>query len=193
LIAALVLAGGQASRLGGGDKVLLPLGTTTLLDLLLATLHPQASLLALSANGDPTRFARFGLPVLPDAPGHAGPLAGVAAGLRWAANQGAETLLTVPGDTPFIPKNLATRLGAAPAWAVSDGAIHPLVALWPAASAARLQAWLAHGTDRRVKSFGAALGMRAVTFEETPDPFFNINTPSDLAAAQARAATLPAR
>ena len=193
MIAALVLAGGRASRLGGGDKPLLPLAGATLLDILLARLRPQVSALAISANGDPARFARFGLPVLPDAPGHAGPLAGVAAGMEWAARQGADTLLTVPGDTPFIPEDLATRLGAAPAWAVSDGAVHPLIALWPAAEAARLNAWVADGHDLRVKSFGASLLMRAVAFEETPDPFFNINTPADLAKAQARAATLPAR
>ena len=131
LIAALILAGGNASRLGGGDKPLLLLGTTTLLDLLLAALRPQASALAISANGDPSRFARFGLPVLPDASAHAGPLAGVATGLAWAASLGADALLTVPGDTPFIPKNLASRLGQPPAWAVSGNAIHPLIALWP--------------------------------------------------------------
>jgi molybdopterin-guanine dinucleotide biosynthesis protein A len=193
MIAALILAGGQASRLGGGDKPLLPLAGATILDLLLATLRPQATLIAISANGDPARFARFALPVLPDAPGHAGPLAGVAAGLAWAAEHGAAALLTVPGDTPFIPHDLAARLGTAPTWAASDGAIHPLVALWPTTASAQLQAWLADGADLRVKNFGAALGMRTKNFEETPDPFFNINTPSDLAAAQARAATLPAR
>jgi molybdenum cofactor guanylyltransferase len=193
MIAALVLAGGKASRLGGGDKPLLPLAGATLLDLVLARLRPQASTIAVSANGDPARFARFGLPVLPDAQGHAGPLAGVAAGMAWAAKCGADTLLTVPGDTPFIPADLVTRLAAAPAWAVSDGAVHPLIALWPTQEAARLNAWLADGLDLRVKSFGTALLMRAVTFEETPDPFFNINTPADLAEAQARAATLPAR
>jgi molybdopterin-guanine dinucleotide biosynthesis protein A len=193
MIAALVLAGGTASRLGGGDKPLLPLSGATVLDILLARLHPQASAIAISANGDPTRFARFGLCVLPDAPGHAGPLAGVAAGMAWAAQHGADTLLTVPGDTPFIPPDLATRLGAAPAWAVSDGAVHPLIALWPTQEADRLNAWLADGHDLRVKSFGAKLGMRAITFKETLDPFFNINTPADLAEAQTRAATLPAR
>jgi len=98
----------------------------------------------------------------------------------------------VPGDTPFIPTDLAARLGAAPAWAISDGAVHPLIALWAIQEAARLNTWLADGHDLRVKSFGASLFMRAVTFEETPDPFFNINTPADLSEAQARAATLPA-
>jgi len=193
MIAALVLAGGSASRLGGGDKTLLPLGAATVLHMLLARLRPQAAALAISANGDPLRFARFGLPVLPDAPGHAGPLAGVAAGMAWATERGADTLLTVPGDTPFIPMDLATRLGAAPAWAASDGAVHPLLALWPTSASGQLRAWLTDGTDLRVKNFGATLGMRAVAFADTPNPFFNINTPSDLATAQARAATLPAR
>jgi molybdopterin-guanine dinucleotide biosynthesis protein A len=193
MIAALVLAGGTASRLGGGDKPLLPLAGATVLDILLTRLHPQASAVAISANGDPARFARFFLPVLPDAPGHAGPLAGVAAGMAWAAQCGADTLLTVPGDTPFIPTDLPKRLGTAPAWAVTNGAVHPLIALWPTKADAQLRAWLADGHDLRVKSFGAALGMRAVTFADSPDPFFNINTPADLAEAQARAATLPAR
>jgi len=193
MIAALVLAGGTASRLGGGDKPLLPLGGATVLDVLLATLRPQATLIAISANGDPARFARFGLPVLRDAPGHAGPLAGVAAGLLWAAENGASELLTVPGDTPFIPLDLAARLGTAPTWAASDGAIHQLVALWPTTAATRLAAWLADATDLRVKTFGTQLGMRTKNFADAPDPFFNINTQADLAAAQTRAATLPQR
>jgi molybdopterin-guanine dinucleotide biosynthesis protein A len=193
MIAGLVLAGGQASRLGGGDKPLLPLGAGTVLDLLLETLRHQVGKLAMSANGDAARFARFGLPVLPDRADHAGPLAGVAAGLAWAAATGADALLTVPGDTPFIPADLVARLAPAPAWAVSGGAIHPLVALWPASVAVRLAHWLEGGGDLRVKSFGRAIGMRAVSFADSPDPFFNINTPGDLLAAQGRAAGLPAR
>jgi molybdenum cofactor guanylyltransferase len=192
VIAGVVLAGGGATRMGGGDKPLLPLGDSTILDFVLARLRPQVGALAISANGDPARFARFGLPVLADAPGHAGPLAGVAAALAWSVAAGADAVLTVPGDTPFIPGDLAARLGAAPAWAESGGAVHPLVALWPASAAALLAAWLDGGGDLRVRRFGESLGMRTVSFAETEDPFCNINTPSDLAAAQIRAAGLPA-
>jgi molybdopterin-guanine dinucleotide biosynthesis protein A len=195
VIAGLVLAGGRASRMGGGDKCLLrvtdtKVGDTTVLDILLARLGPQAGALAMSANGDAARFARFGLPVLPDLPLHAGPLAGVAAGLAWATSLGADALLTVPGDTPFIPADLAEKLAPAPAWAMSDGAVHPLVALWPAA--APLAAWLEGGGSLRVRTFGEAIGMRTVVFSQTPDPFFNINTPDDLRVAQARVLCLPA-
>ncbi len=193
LIAGVVLAGGAASRLGGGDKPLLPLGRGTALDLLLARLRPQVGALAMSANGDPARFASWELPVLADAAGHVGPLAGVAAAMAWAVGLGASAVLTVPGDTPFIPIDLAARLGAAPAWAESDGAVHPLVALWPTEACGRLAAWLRDGGDLRVKSFGAALGMRTVRFADAPDPFFNINTPAELEVARAREAALPRR
>jgi molybdopterin-guanine dinucleotide biosynthesis protein A len=192
MIAALILAGGQGTRLGGTDKPLLRIRGTTLLHILLARLRPQATLIALSANGDPARFAPYNLPILPDAPGHAGPLAGVAAGLAWAAAHGATALLTVPGDTPFIPQNLAARLAPAPAWATSAGAVHPLAALWPTFQAAPLAAWLTAGGDLRVKSFGATIGMRPVDVADTPVPFFNINTPADLAAAQVWPASLSA-
>jgi molybdopterin-guanine dinucleotide biosynthesis protein A len=191
LIAGLVLAGGRASRMGGGDKCLLPLGAATVLDALLERLAPQVAAIALSANGDASRFRRFGLPVLPDLAEHAGPLAGVAAGLTWAASLDATALLTVPGDTPFIPRNLAMRLGRAPSWAESGGAVHPLVALWPTTAAAPLFAWLEGGGSLRVRAFGTAIGMRAVIFDDGPDPFFNINTPDDLGDAQSRVLRLP--
>ncbi len=184
MIVAVVLAGGRASRMGGGDKPLLPLAGATLLDRLLTRLTPQARQIAISANGDPARFARFNLPILPDPPWAQGPLAGVSAGLTWAAGIGAATLLTVPGDTPFIPADLAARLGAAPAWAESAGAVHPLVALWPVAAAETLATWLQNGGSLRVRDFGLELGMRTVQFTGTPDPFLNINTPDDLAQAE---------
>jgi molybdopterin-guanine dinucleotide biosynthesis protein A len=184
MIAAVVLAGGRATRMGGGDKALLPLAGATVLEALLNRLTPQARLIAISANGDPARFARFNLPVLPDPPWAQGPLAGVSAGLAWAASIGATTLLTVPGDTPFIPTDLAARLGAAPAWAASAGAVHPLVALWPVAAAETLASWLQDGGSLRVRDFGLELGMRSVAFAGDPDPFHNINTPADLAQAE---------
>jgi molybdopterin-guanine dinucleotide biosynthesis protein A len=186
-----VLAGGQATRMGGGDKPLLHINGATLLDHLLARLRPQVSAVALGANGDPARFARFGLPVRPDGAAAQGPLAGVAAGLAWAAGIGATTLLTVPGDTPFIPTDLATALGEAPAWAESGGAVHPLVAVWPVAAGPALAQWLRQGGSLRVRDFGRAIGMRAVCFAASPDPFLNINTPADLAQAAALGKTNP--
>ena len=192
LIAGLILAGGQGRRLGGADKALLPLAGKPLLDHVLARLRPQLGALALSANGDPARFAAWGLPVLPDAPlppeaPAAGPLGGLLAGLGWAAGQGAEMLLSVPVDTPFVPDDLVARLWPAPACAASAGRVHHLVGLWPVAPArAALHAMLARPGPRAVAGLGAALGCRAVAFAAPPDPFLNLNTPADLAAAAAR-------
>ena len=175
--------------MGGGDKPLLPLGDGTILDMVLLRLRPQVDAMAISANGDPARFARFGLEVLPDPPWGQGPLAGVAAGLAWAAGLGAERLLTVPGDTPLIPSDLVAALRVAPAWAESDGGVHPLVALWPVQAAPVLAEWLKAGQSLRVRDFGCAIGMRTVCFPKgiggAPDPFLNINTPADLARLRA--------
>jgi molybdopterin-guanine dinucleotide biosynthesis protein A len=191
MIAGLVLAGGQASRMGGGDKCLLTLDGKAILQILLERLSPQVASMAISANGAPDRFASYGLPVLPDAVANAGPLAGVAAGLAWANSVGATSLLTVPADTPLIPADLAARLTPAPAWAESGGALHPLVALWPSTSAPTLAAWLEGGGSLRVRAFGTAIGMRAVVFADDPEAFFNINTPADLAVAREIARALP--
>lgn len=183
---ALILAGGAARRLGGIDKPLLELAGQSLLGLILAALAPQAGPIALSANGDPARFARFGLPVLGDGPllGQ-GPLAGVLTGLDWAAGLGAATLLTVPGDTPFLPADLVARLWPAPACAASLGRVHPLVALWPVAARAALRAHLAAPGRRDVRGFAATLHPRTIDFAAVAlDPFLNINTPDDLARAQ---------
>jgi molybdopterin-guanine dinucleotide biosynthesis protein A len=131
-LAALVLAGGQARRIGGGDKPLLDLAGQSMLGHILAALSQETEQIAISANGDPARFAAFARPVLGDgAFAGQGPLAGVLAGLDWAAELGAEVLLTVPGDTPLIPMGLAGALAPAPATATSGGRAHHLVALWP--------------------------------------------------------------
>ena len=183
MIAGLVLAGGNASRLGGGDKCLLPFGKTNLLTILLKRLAPQVSRLAISANGDPARFAAYGLPVLADETRNLGPLAGVLAGLDWAAQHGSTTLLTVPGDTPFIPTDLVTQLKPAPAYAHSFDHAHPLVALWPVAAAPALRCLLEQG-EHRVMTAAECLSMRAEVFEDIPDPFFNINTQDDLDLAK---------
>jgi molybdopterin-guanine dinucleotide biosynthesis protein A len=178
MIAALILAGGGATRMGGADKPLLALGERTILAELLRRLRPQVASVALSANGDPSRFASYALPVLPDPVPDLGPLMGLMQGLDWAAAIGAETLLSVPGDTPFVPRDLVARLRPAPACAVSGGHVHPLVALWPVACRHELQRW----QDPRVKAFAASIGMRQVPFDDALG-FLNVNTPADLAAA----------
>ncbi len=201
-----ILAGGQATRMGGGDKGLLPLGEATILDHVLDRLAPQAGALALNANGDATRFARFGLPVLPDpVEGFPGPLTGVLAGLDWAAGEGAETIVTVAADTPFFPRDLVARFQAA-----AEGMDHPLVlaatprgaeetksmsrggqvrhptfGLWPVALRDDLRAALEGGL-RKVVLWTDKHGGREALFEDA-DAFFNVNTPGDLDLAQRRA------
>jgi len=183
-VAALILAGGRATRMGGGDKPLLTVGGKPLLAHILAALHPLP--VAISANGDPARFAAFSCPVLDDgAFVGEGPLAGVLAGLDWAAANGHATLLTVPGDTPFIPGALAAALAPAPACAASLGRTHPLVALWPVSWRADLRAWLSRPGPRSVAGFALPRGMRIVDFRMCGDDLFrNLNTPDDVAAAR---------
>ncbi len=189
---AVILAGGQARRLGGIDKTLIEIGGISILSLILQRLRLQVPLMALSANGDPARFARFGLPVLADRRQGIGPLGGLLRGLDWAAEQGADSLLTVPGDTPFVPRDLLRALSPAPAVAVSAGRRHHLVALWPVAWREALAGHLQRlGPDAPSSAFGVRafsfpLGMREVAFDAVPrDPFFNVNTPEDAALAQA--------
>lgn len=196
-----ILAGGRATRMGGGDKALLRLGGATLLDRVIARLGPQVGALALNANGDPARFAGCGLPVLPDSvPDRPGPLAGILAALDWAARLGAGRVVTVPADTPFLPADLVARLlaaadGTAPVLAATAGAgsatrsmagglvRHPACGLWPVALRGDLRAALAGGT-RKVADWADGHGARMALFDG--DPFFNVNTPDDLRAAEAR-------
>ena len=180
---ALILAGGQALRMGGGDKTLAVLAGISMLDRILATLGQDHSAIALSANGDPARF-HLAIPVLPDPIPGQGPLGGVLAGLEWAATLGAGALLTVPGDTPLIPAGLAAALSPGPAAAQSGGRRHHLVALWPVGAAPALRAWLQQPGPRSVRAFAETLAMRSVDF--AGDPFANVNTPADLAALETR-------
>src|SRR3954468_22499542 len=139
----LVLAGGLARRMGGGDKARIRIGGKTILERVLARLAPQCDAIILNANGNPARFGDTGLPVVPDSvPGFAGPLAGILAGLDWAADNAPEleTMMSVPGDCPFLPRDLAARLQAARAAAGTPLACarsgdwrHPVVGLWPVA------------------------------------------------------------
>lgn len=193
-IAALILAGGEARRMGGVDKALVPLAGRPLLAHLLARLRPQIGAIALSANGDPLRFAEFGLPVVADSETGQGPLAGVLAGLDWALDQGYDALITAPVDTPLLPTDLVARLFAAsengrrPALAQTAprGEIparnHPTVALWPVALRPSVAAALAAG-ERRLRM--ALAGAVVVPFEAAHDPFANLNSPEDFAAAEA--------
>jgi molybdenum cofactor guanylyltransferase len=183
--AALVLAGGEARRMGGGDKPLLTIGGRSMLASVIAALDVRPT--AISANGDPARFAAFGLPVLSDGIFQGqGPLAGLLAGLLWAESLGIATLLTAPGDTPFLPPGLAARLRPAPCCASSNGARHHLVALWPVSSAKILHSLLAAPGSRRVADFAERIGMRHIDFTvESADPFVNVNTPDELTRARA--------
>jgi len=158
-----------------------------MLELVLEVLAIEAEAVAISANGDPSRFAAFGRPVLPDGEfAGSGPLAGVLAGLDWAAGLGAEALLTVPGDTPFVRAGLAAALSPAPACAESSGTRHYLVALWPVAVRSALRSMLSAGGPRAVGRFASEIGMRPVVFQTLPcDPFLNVNTPEELGAARA--------
>ncbi|HVZ08427.1 molybdenum cofactor guanylyltransferase [Rhodopila sp.] len=180
-IAGLVLAGGAARRMGGGDKPLRLLLGRPLLDYALAGL--DTPLRAISANGEPGRFGRYGLPVLPDGPfAGRGPLAGILAGLDWAAGQGAELLLTVPGDTPFLPPDLSRRLIPAPACARSDGQAHYLTAMWRVSDRAALRAFLSNPGSPRVSRFADKIGLRRIDIAmEHPLWFVNINTLQELA------------
>ncbi len=192
-VVAVVLAGGRAVRMGGGDKGLVMLGGRPMLSHIIARVRPQVHAAALNANGDPARFASFGLPVLADTLPGDGPLAGVLAGMRWATSMHpqATLLLSVPTDTPFLPPDLVARLlavrtAAAPiACAASGGRRHPVVALWPVTLADSLAAALAAG-EHAVGRFAMAQGMAVADFCDTPiDPFLNVNDPASLAAAEA--------
>lgn len=191
-----ILAGGQATRMGGGDKGLLPLGAGTLLSSVIDRLAPQVAGLALNANGDPGRFANLGLPVIPDTiEGFAGPLAGVLAGLDWAAEQGAEAIVTAAADTPFFPCDLVPRLllaaegmGQPLVLAVTPDpkrgqARHPTFGLWPVALRDDLRRALQDGL-RKVVLWTDQHGGRAALFPDEA-AFFNVNTPQDLAQAEA--------
>jgi len=195
----LVLAGGLARRMGGGDKGLIRIGRETILERALARLSPQCAGMVINANGDPARFAAFRLAVVADdVEGFAGPLAGILAGLDWlAANAPAvDWLASVPGDCPFLPRNLVSRLHAARAaagvplaCAKSGDWRHPVVGLWPVSLRADLRRAVVSEGLRKIEVWTARHGVALAEWPAEPvDPFFNVNTPEDAAQAQRFAA-----
>jgi len=199
----LILAGGLARRMGGGDKIMLTVGGQKILDRVLERLQLQCSRLIINANGDPARFAATELPVVPDnVPGFLGPLAGILAGLDWAASSapGTTEVVSVPGDCPFLPRDLVTRLQAARAeqkaplaCARSGDRRHPVVGLWSVALRDDLRHALTVEGLRKVEIWSARHGTALAQWPDQPlDPFFNVNTPEDAARANALAAQFPA-
>lgn len=191
----LILAGGLARRMGGGDKAMLEIAGVTILDRVLACLAPQTVGLVINANGDPARFADTGLPVVADSvPDFAGPLAGILAGLDYAATEapGIEWVASVPGDCPFLPEDLVERLHAARrqsgtplACARSGDWRHPVAGLWPLALREDLRRAVADEGLRKIEVWTARHGIALAEWPDTPvDPFFNVNTPEDAATAE---------
>jgi molybdenum cofactor guanylyltransferase len=186
----LVLAGGLARRMGGGDKALIEIGGRTILERVLAGLQPQCDGVILNANGDPQRFARFGLPIVPDdVPDFAGPLAGILAGLDWLAANRPDLawMVSVPGDCPFLPADLVVRLHAVRqqadaklACARSGDWRHPVVGLWNVTLRSDLRRALLDEHLHKIEVWTARHGVAIAEWPDRPvDPFFNVNTPED--------------
>jgi len=191
----LVLAGGLARRMGGGDKARIRIAGKTILERVLARLAPQCGSMILNANGDPARFGDTGLPVVPDTvPGFAGPLAGILAGLDWAAANAPQVtdVVSVPGDCPFLPPDLVPRLEQARkaadlplACARSGDWRHPVIGLWPVGLRGDLRTALVEDDLRKIEAWTARHGVAIADWPAVPiDPFFNVNTPEDAAEAQ---------
>jgi molybdenum cofactor guanylyltransferase len=201
-IVGVILAGGRAERMGGGDKALRMIGGKTILARVIERLRPQVDALVLNANGDPARFAAFGLPVVPDSmPDFAGPLAGVLAGLDWAAAHElqAHYIITVPADGPFVPRDLVPHLASTLAaedaelvTAASGAQTYPVVGLWPLHLRQALQDALTKEGVHKVDAWTRRFRRAIATFPAEPvDPFFNANTPEQLAEAERLAALHP--
>jgi molybdopterin-guanine dinucleotide biosynthesis protein A len=194
-----LLAGGLARRMGGGDKPMRQILGRTILARVIARLKPQCDGLILNANGEPARFAAFGLPVIPDSVADfPGPLAGILAGLDWMAKHrpDVEWMLSAAADCPFLPRDLAARLSEALinknaqlAVAASDGQSHPVIGLWSVALRDELRHALVKEDIRRIDRWTARYRLATVTWPTTPlDPFFNANTVQDIAEAERLAA-----
>jgi molybdopterin-guanine dinucleotide biosynthesis protein A len=198
----LVLAGGLARRMGGGDKARIRIGGATILERVLARLKPQCTQIILNANDDRARFADTGLPVVPDSvEGFVGPLAGILAGLDWAAAHAPKMtdIMSVPGDCPFLPHDLLSRLlearrstGKPLACARSGEWRHPVVGLWPMALREDLRHALVKEGLHKIETWTARHGVAIADWPPRPvDPFFNVNTPEDVVQAERIAAQNP--
>ena len=185
--------------MGGGDKARIRIGGVTILGRVLACLQPQCDRIIINANGDPTRFGDTGLPVIPDSvPDFAGPLAGILAGLDWAAAHTPEVadVVSVPGDCPFLPDDLVERLqsarsakGTPLACARSGEWRHPVIGLWPVALRDDLRHALVEEGLHKIEAWTQRHGVAIADWPAEPvDPFFNVNTPEDAAQAQRFAA-----
>ena len=194
-----LLAGGLARRMGGGDKPMRQIGGVSILTRVIARLKPQCDTLVLNANGDPKRFAGFGLPVIADSvENFPGPLAGILAGLDWAAENrpDAAWVLSAAADCPFLPRDLIARLhrarieqNAELAVAASGGQSHPVIGLWSVALREELRHALVIEDIRKIDRWTARYRLATVTWVTEPlDPFFNANTVDDLAQAERLAA-----
>jgi len=194
-VAGVILAGGLARRMGGGDKSLLTLGDKPLLDRVIERAGSQVDTLVLNANGDPTRFADYGLPVAADVvPDFAGPLAGILTGMHWVRDNAPECewLVSFASDTPFFPEDLVQRLlqqveqeNAPLACAVSDGQNHPVFGLWSVSLLDDLHKAVVDEEIRKILRWTDRYKCSQVNFSIEPfDPFFNINRPEDLQAAE---------
>ena len=198
-VTGVLLAGGRAKRMGGGDKGLRALGGRTIMDYIVERVRPQVAVLLLNANGDPGRFSGYGLPVIADvisdeSGGFAGPLAGVLTGMEWAAANQPQCswVVTFACDAPFAPSDLVARFvaaveeeGAAMACAASRGRAHPVFGLWPVALAAELRQVMSEEDIRKIDRWTARYNLIEVDFAADPfDPFFNINAPENLTEAE---------
>lgn len=194
-LAGVLLAGGLARRMGGGDKSLKTLGGLSILERIVAKIRPQVDYLMINANGDASRFASYGLPVRADVVGgHRGPLAGILTGMDWAADEHPECrhVLSFATDAPFLPDDLAERLhravedGADLACAESNGRAHPVFGIWPVGLRDALRRAMVEEDMRTISSWTARYHIRHVSFDVDPvDPFFNVNKPDNLIEAEA--------
>jgi molybdopterin-guanine dinucleotide biosynthesis protein A len=193
-VPAVLLAGGLARRMGGGDKPMRRIGGRTILERVIARLKPQCGELILNANGDPARFAEFGLPVIADTvKNFPGPLAGILAALDWTAANRPDLpfVLSAAADCPFLPRDLVARLTRARseedaqlAVAASGGQSHPVIGLWNVALRGELRHALVVEDVRKIDRWTARYKLATVIWPTTPlDPFFNANTMDDIAEA----------
>lgn len=197
-----LLAGGLARRMGGGDKGMRTLGGQTILARVIMRLANQCAGMILNANGDPARFAETGLPVVADdVPGFVGPLAGILAALHWAAahRPAISWVVSIPTDSPFLPRNLVAGLhrarqdaGTMLACATSAGQAHPVIGLWPVSLRDDLRRALTVENERKIDRWTARHGIAHAAWDTVPaDPFFNANTPEDIAEAEALLSRFP--